>query len=153
MARYSKDLKKIVIPNKIMLDLIQDELEEGVEVILRVVGSSMFPALLNGIDKVKLSKINPNELKKGDIILFKSKDGFTLHRITEIDFVNKIITSKGDANIHTEKLYFEDIVAKANRVKNKKIGLIIKYFLTKRYMIIMATLGIIKRRILSISLL
>ncbi|HHE64731.1 MAG TPA: signal peptidase I, partial [Bacteroidetes bacterium] len=60
-----------------------------------VLSGSMSPAM-NAGDIVLISKINPEEIKNGDIITFREGKTFTTHRVVEI--VNNSFRTKGDAN-------------------------------------------------------
>ena len=66
------------------IDSLISVLQEGWEVPLLVFGHSMEPFLIHERDTVLLSPVD-RMLKKGDIALFKRKDGqYILHRIYKI---------------------------------------------------------------------
>lgn len=66
------------------IDSLLDIVREGREVPLTVVGHSMEPFLVHERDSVLLAGID-RKLQKGDIALFKRKDGqYILHRICAI---------------------------------------------------------------------
>lgn len=107
-----------IIANTAALKIIEDYIHAGISVRLTVRGNSMSPSLLDGIDSVMLHPCIPNELKPQEIILFRYKGGFMLHRIVQIELTagqDKIssITTKGDALTHTETITPEDVVAVA----------------------------------------
>ena len=66
--------------------------------LLTVLSGSMSPAMDPG-DVIVISKVDSNEVKKGDIITFKEGENFVTHRVIEIkkESDTKFIT-KGDAN-------------------------------------------------------
>ena len=114
---------KKIIPNIEALKIIEEGIKAGSSVRLTVRGNSMSPLLLDGVDIVILNPFIPENLKVGDVILFRYRDAFLLHRIFEIKGNNspegKIIT-KGDALEQKEEIAFSDIVAVA---EVPKIGL------------------------------
>ncbi|MHC1690618.1 MAG: S24/S26 family peptidase [Bacteroidales bacterium] len=114
---------KKIIPNSEALKIIEEGINAGSNVRLTVRGNSMSPLLLDGVDTVVLHPFIPENLKIGDVILFRYKEVFVLHRIIEIHGNNspdgKIIT-KGDALEKREEIYYSDVVAVA---EVPKIGL------------------------------
>lgn len=105
---------KKIIPNIEALKIIEESIKAGSSVRLTVRGNSMSPLLLDGEDRVILHPFIPENLKTGDVILFRYRDAFLLHRIIEIQGNNspegKIIT-KGDALEQREEIRFSDVVA------------------------------------------
>jgi len=108
-----------IIANTTALKIIEEYINAGISVRLTVRGNSMSPLLHDGIDSVMLHPCIANELKPQEIILFRYKGGFMLHRIVQIkhsageDKVSSI-TTKGDALTHTETITSEDVVAVAS---------------------------------------
>jgi signal peptidase I len=115
---------KKIIPNIDALEIIEEGLKSGSSVRITVRGSSMSPLLLDGVDVVTLKPFIHEELKVGDVILFRYREVFVLHRIVDIQGYSahggKIIT-KGDALEQREEIDFSDVVAVA---EVPKIGLI-----------------------------
>ena len=115
---------KKIIPNIEALKIIEEGIKAGSSVRLTVRGNSMSPLLLDGIDIVTLHPFTPEKLKTGDVILFRYKEAFLLHRIVEIRGYGqpdaKIIT-KGDALEQKEVTCYSDVVALAEL---PKIGII-----------------------------
>ncbi len=65
--------------------LIQETLDSGGTFSLTVTGTSMYPFIVGGRDKVTLSPIT-GELKKNDLPLYRRDDGaFVLHRIVKVE--------------------------------------------------------------------
>lgn len=114
------------IPNIEALTIIEESIKEGNSVRITVRGNSMSPQLIDGKDIVTLRPFVPVELKVGDVILFRYKGAFLLHRIIEIKSIKveviKIVT-KGDALEKSEEIEFSDVVALADV---PEIGLIKK---------------------------
>ena len=62
-----------------------------------VTGMSMWPFICHGRDKVIVEKVDPEKLKKGDIILLQTPLGnYLLHRITRIK--DDCLETTGDGN-------------------------------------------------------
>lgn len=86
-------------------------LEEDIDIVLGITGSSMNPLLVNKRDSVILKRCNKFELKKGDIPLYKRRNGqYVLHRIIEV--TDKGYNLCGDNQCVIEKdLPKENIIA------------------------------------------
>lgn len=64
---------------------IEDLLEQGKEVQIPTIGSSMCPTFYSGRDRVILKKAIPDGLKKGDVVLYRRENSIlVLHRICKI---------------------------------------------------------------------
>ena len=114
---------KKIIPNTEALKIIEEGIKAGSSVRLKVRGNSMSPLLLDGVDIVILHPFIPENLKTGDVILFRYREVFLLHRIIEIQGTNSLsgkIITKGDALEQKEEIRFSDVVAVA---EVPKIGL------------------------------
>ncbi|MBQ0149202.1 MAG: S24/S26 family peptidase [Bacteroidales bacterium] len=100
-------MKKIVIPNDILLGEVSGMLAEGMEVIIMTKGYSMLPFIIGDRDSVKLRK--SDSLRIGDIVLAEvAKGRYVLHRVFEID--GDRITLMGDGNLYgTEQCHRSDI--------------------------------------------
>lgn len=64
---------------------------------------------------VYVKNINFNEIKKGDVITYINQSGsFVTHRITSIDYTERSVRTKGDANEFEDIMptYEENIVGK-----------------------------------------
>lgn len=65
--------------------LIRETLDNGGTFSLTITGTSMYPFIVGGRDKVTLSPIT-GELKKNDLPLYRRRDGaFVLHRIVKVE--------------------------------------------------------------------
>lgn len=108
-----------IIANTAALKIIEEYINSGISVRLTVRGNSMSPLLLDGLDSVMLHPCIPTELKPQEIILFRYKGGFMLHRIIQIEQAvgqGQVvgITTKGDAMTNTETITPEDVIAVAS---------------------------------------
>lgn len=100
-------MKKMVIPNEILLGEVSDMLANGMEVIIMTKGNSMLPFIRGDRDSVRLRKMDT--LAIGDIVLAEiAKGRYVLHRVLEMD--GDRITLMGDGNLYgTEKCLTTDI--------------------------------------------
>lgn len=92
--------------NKISLadyyPLIQETLDRGGTFSLTITGTSMYPFIVGGRDKVTLSPL-PEKLKKNDLPLYRRANGaFVLHRIVKV-CKNGTYTCCGDHQWWLEK--------------------------------------------------
>lgn len=75
--------ESLVASNIEMLELIEEFLEDGKNVRIKIKGNSMLPFLSDGSEQVDLSAPANKELRKGALVLFKYGNGFILHRIIQ----------------------------------------------------------------------
>jgi signal peptidase len=61
-----------------------DLLSRGLGVRFRAPGTSMHPTIRHG-DVITIEPVAPDNLKRGDIILYRSKSGFVAHRIMNME--------------------------------------------------------------------
>lgn len=95
----------IVMPNGAMADLIEEAVNKGETVRLRVQGNSMYPFLRNGKDVVEIQKVRAEKVRRGDIILFRYSSSFILHRV--VSRKGEVVKTQGDG-VWT---FFETIAA------------------------------------------
>lgn len=108
----SLDTKKITIENDIFFQSVEEMLGQGLTVDIKVKGLSMRPFLRDGVDSVRLVKVSAEELKHGDVVLFRHNGRHTLHRYFGTK-EGKLIF-KGDGNCClTEQAEPTDVVARA----------------------------------------
>ena len=92
----NEELKKIVIPNEILLGRVSELLAEGKEVTINTKGNSMLPFIIGERDTVTLKKSDSPAV--GDIVLAEIAPGrYVLHRIFAID--GDRVTLMGDGNL------------------------------------------------------
>lgn len=116
----------IYINNSAALNFIEESLKEGTTVKLTVRGNSMFPALADGIDVVSLTPVHLHRAPEcGDVILFKHKQTFILHRIVEIKESGEVIT-KGDALKSYEVVMPNHILAVAHYKRHHSFTLFLR---------------------------
>ncbi len=85
-----------------------------------ITSGSMWPVLKKG-DFILIKGIqSENDIKVGDIIVYKNPKGFTIHRIIEIN--GDTITTKGDANnVSDTPINFSDVIGKLFTIKDKPL--------------------------------
>lgn len=85
-----------------------------------ITSGSMWPALKTG-DLVFIHGIkDKNEVKMGDIVVYKNLTGFTIHRVIMLEDSNVI--TRGDANTANDKpVPYEEIVGKAITFNNNPV--------------------------------
>ena len=108
------EIRKLVIPNEVLLGQVADLVASGTNVTLLARGNSMLPFIIGDKDSVLL--IKPTPLKKGQIVLAEVVKGhYVLHRIIKIEGEN--ITLMGDGNLcGTEHCKVSDVKALAIKV-------------------------------------
>lgn len=88
-----------------------------------ITSGSMWPVLKQG-DLIFIQGINSEDLKIGDIIVYRNQinNTFTIHRIAKVE--QNFITTKGDANFQEDPpVRYEDIVGRAVAISNKPLRL------------------------------
>jgi len=83
-----------------------------------ITSGSMWPALKKG-DLIFIKGIeNKDEIKIGDIVVYKNSKGFTVHRVIEIN--EDTIVTRGDANnVNDTPISYEEIIGRPLTIKDK----------------------------------
>lgn len=104
-------MKKMVMPNDVLLPAVGEIVSEGGSVTLRTKGMSMLPFIIGERDCVLL--VRPEALKVGDIVLARVSNGaFVLHRIFAEEGDTLILM--GDGNLAgKESCCRKDVLAQA----------------------------------------
>ncbi|MGI6392330.1 MAG: S24/S26 family peptidase [Candidatus Izemoplasmatales bacterium] len=97
-----------------ILPLIEEQLLLGKQVAFKVKGTSMFPFLHSGRTEVTLHKPTV-EPKKYDIVLFKTKDHYVLHRI--IKRRRDVYIVMGDALKKKDYVKIDQIIGVVKEIK------------------------------------
>lgn len=64
---------------------IEEQLEKHSSIQIYPQGYSMYPMLIPGRDQAVLTKASPEELRRGDVVLYRREDGMlVLHRLCRI---------------------------------------------------------------------
>jgi ATP-binding cassette subfamily B protein len=97
--------------NNSLLDFAETLLDENHTLSIRMKGYSMYPTLKAG-DIGMLDKCSPEELKIGDIVVFKAHDKLIAHRLIEVfhkDEVRMFMT-KGDKNCYKDAPFTDEML-------------------------------------------
>ena len=103
--------------------LYEDILEKGISLHVKVTGRSMSPYLKGG-ETLTIRKVQPESLKKGDLIFFKDQSGHpVLHRIVRIESkegTRYIFQTKGDGTHAFDDPVSEDaLIGKVCKIESK----------------------------------
>ncbi len=66
--------------SNLLLDLTSELLSRGTRVRFRPSGRSMYPSIREG-ELITVEPVDPNDVKRGDIILYRSERGVIAHRV------------------------------------------------------------------------
>lgn len=92
------ELRRVSIPNEVLLTQVGELVATGHHVTIRVRGNSMNPFFVDRRDEVVLSPFGKENIKVGKVILARDKDGrYILHRIIKIE--GEDIVMMGDGNL------------------------------------------------------
>lgn len=102
-----------------LFDAVREELNENHRAAFVVSGNSMWPLLASGRDTVILSSVDPEKVRKGDIVLLKEEDGhYLLHRVTKVK--DGQIETTGDGCCYRDGFHARNtILARVDEVKRK----------------------------------
>ena len=79
-----------------------------------ITSGSMWPVLNEG-DLVFIEGVKREEIKEGDIVVWRNPQGFTIHRVVRLD-ADTLVT-KGDANFTEDKpVAYADVVGRTAKV-------------------------------------
>ncbi len=102
------------VPNRSFFEVVESLIEQGQPVELRMRGGSMRPYLRGDRDVAVLEPVAPEQLKKGDVVLFRYRGAHLLHRIAAID--GDRLSLLGDGALNGEQAVRSDVVARLVRV-------------------------------------
>lgn len=103
------------VPNNTFFALVENEIAEGKPVRFRLKGNSMFPLLRNDKDSVILEKCLPSDLNPMDVVLFRYRGSYVLHRI--IQRTGDELLIQGDGSIVAmEQCSVKDVVGKVTGI-------------------------------------
>lgn len=103
------------IPNDVFFSWVETEISDGRSVQFRLKGNSMFPLLRSGKDDVLLCPCSKEGLKPMDVVLFRYKENYLLHRIRHIEGDNLYL--QGDGSVQAKEVCtYEDVVGKVNEI-------------------------------------
>jgi len=86
-----------------------------------ITSGSMWPSLKRG-DLILIKGIEgkKEEIKIGDIVVYKNPKGFTIHRVVKLEW--NAVTTRGDANnVDDQPVSYEEIIGKPLVINNKPL--------------------------------
>jgi hypothetical protein len=95
-----KSKNQAFLPPEELFTAICQLLQEGYDAEFTVTGNSMWPFLAHRRDSVTLHKPADTPLKRGDIVLLQTEQGYLLHRITALK--NGMLQTTGDYNCYRD---------------------------------------------------
>lgn len=82
--------------------------------IAAITSGSMWPALHTG-DLIFIQGVAKEDLKVGDIVVWKNPNGFTIHRVVELN--DNTLVTKGDANFkNDDPVAYSNVVGRTYQV-------------------------------------
>lgn len=115
------------VKNEDMIKLIMDALDHNQKAIFKVVGHSMRPLFKH--EKTSVTLVKHKALNKGDIVLFRYKGQYMLHRI--IGKTERHLLCQGDALRSVEIIMDDQVIGVVESFSkgHKKISLENKWYL------------------------
>ena len=113
-------MKKQKITNQ-LVEMAESLLDENRTLSFRMQGNSMFPTMKEG-DLGYVEKCTPDELKIGDVVVFKANEKLVAHRLTSMFYQNgvRVFETKGDKNsFHDAPFTSEELVGKITSIQRK----------------------------------
>ncbi|OIP81682.1 MAG: hypothetical protein AUK44_09495 [Porphyromonadaceae bacterium CG2_30_38_12] len=103
--------------NSSLLDFAETLLDDKLTLEIRMQGYSMFPTLKGG-EIAYIQKCLPEDVKRGDILVFRHRGKFIAHRLMSIDKKLQTFTAKGDNNKHFDSTFhFSDLTGIVKTIK------------------------------------
>ena len=99
------------ISNDIFFAEVERLLGEGGDVMIIIRGNSMQPMLRDGRDRVVLRRYEGDEIRVGDVMLFRYRGEYVLHRVVKVDGERILFAGDGNYKFY-EQATTEDIVAR-----------------------------------------
>ena len=97
-------------PNECFFAWVEEELVRAGSVRFRVKGVSMHPLLRDGRDEVEVHPCDPASVRSGDILLFRYRGRYILHRLLRCR--NAVFDLRGDNAWQVEQCSAQDIVGR-----------------------------------------
>lgn len=91
-----------------LTDVVEALLDDELTLEIKMQGYSMYPTLKDG-DTARVEKCTPENVKPGDILVFKQHGKFIAHRLIKIDTSQsaRMLIAKGDNNRHFDNPFHE----------------------------------------------
>ena len=103
------------VSNDVFFAWVEEEIAQGKPVRFRLKGNSMFPLLRNMKDSVILEKCSMHDLKPMDVVLFRYRGTYVLHRIIQRTGDDLLIQGDGSI-VAMEQCTVNDVVGKVTGI-------------------------------------
>jgi len=107
--------------SRLFEDLMRDLLGRGLAVRFQARGASMSPAIRDG-EIVEVTGVIVSKLRKDDIVLAKTKDGFRLHRIVFADSASDVFVTRGDCGPENDPMLRGAQILGLAQAKEVRVG-------------------------------
>ena len=112
---------KTFADSKVFEQVIRPLLQRGLSVRFQARGASMSPAIRDG-EFVEVTPVIVCKLRKDDIVLAKSNNGFRLHRIVLADAVKDVFVTRGDSGQQNDPALKGAQILGIARAKEVRVG-------------------------------
>src|SRR5215472_2513882 len=112
---------KAFADSSIFEEVIRPLLEQGLSVRFQARGASMSPAIRDG-EFVEVTPVIVCKLRKDDIVLAKSNNGFRLHRIVLADAARDVFLTRGDCGQQNDPAWKGAQILGIARAKEVRVG-------------------------------
>jgi hypothetical protein len=107
--------------SELFAGLVRDLFKQGLCVRFQARGASMSPAIRDG-EVVQVTPVIVSKLRKDDIVLTKSKNGFRIHRLVKADHENNLFVTRGDCGLEDDPVLRGDQILGLVQAKEVRIG-------------------------------
>lgn len=111
----------IAANSQLFEEVIRPLLEQGLSVRFQARGASMSPAIRDG-EMVEITPVIVCKLRKDDIVLAKSNNGFRLHRIVLADAARDVFITRGDCGQQDDPALKGTQILGLARAKEVRVG-------------------------------
>jgi len=107
--------------SKVFEEVLRGLLTQGMSVRFQARGASMSPAIRDG-EVVEVTPVIVSKLRKDDIVLAKSKNGFRLHRIVMADPASDLFITRGDCGQQNDPALTGNQILGLAQAKEVRVG-------------------------------
>src|SRR5579863_9307817 len=107
--------------SKLFEEVVRELLAQGLSLRFQARGASMSPAIRDG-DIVEITPVIVSKLRKDDIVLAKTNNGFRLHRIVAADFERNLFVTRGDCGQENDPVLNGEHVLGLAQAKEVRLG-------------------------------
>jgi uncharacterized repeat protein (TIGR01451 family) len=107
--------------SRLFEDLTCDLLSQGLAVRFQARGASMSPVIRDG-EVVQVTPVIVSKLRKDDIVLTKSNNGFRIHRLVIADHERDVFVTRGDCGLEDDPVLRGNQILGLAQAKEVRIG-------------------------------